>query len=497
MTPSFRAVLPVLLAACDPSPELADVESAPPEAQAQQVPVTASRFTSDFAGGCYHATLRPLGTHLESIVQTVGPVAVLVVDQDCTITGNLVLPDRFTLTGPGWATRQLSFVAGSGPITFQTGSDQEAHSTVQNLEFDGPGSGTAILLDGQHQVHLRDLIVREFTTGIDGRVSYSVDIEGCNFNNNETSLALGEEANGWRIDGGLCSQSGTCMDLHPNGDGNDTVVTGVRMESNDVAIAVGGLSTHIAFNRFEGNTADVVKAPTAVGTTLLANLMGDGTASDLSELNLGRLTRLPVIDHDLELSIVGNGGPTTQLASNYVGGANLLRTELLANQHTDDGGPSSPSYSPGYAGWEFVMDGSTQASTSMARLAYRAPASLAAPTEVFRVSSTGSVTATSYLTWSDERLKDHVTPVDGALARLGRLKGVTWDWNSGPAKDAPGMGLLAQDVAKVFPDAVHTREDGMEAVAYDQLTAPIVEAIKELADENRELRARLARLEQR
>jgi hypothetical protein len=57
------------------------------------------------------------------------------------------------------------------------------------------------------------------------------------------------------------------------------------------------------------------------------------------------------------------------------------------------------------------------------------------------------------------------------------------------------MGLLAEDVEAVFPSAVHTREDGLKSVHYDQLTAPIVESIKELAAENARLRADLEALD--
>jgi hypothetical protein len=59
------------------------------------------------------------------------------------------------------------------------------------------------------------------------------------------------------------------------------------------------------------------------------------------------------------------------------------------------------------------------------------------------------------------------------------------------------MGLLAQEVEAVLPDAVRTGRDGTETVSYDGLTAPIVEAIEALARENADLRGRLEALEWR
>jgi hypothetical protein len=42
------------------------------------------------------------------------------------------------------------------------------------------------------------------------------------------------------------------------------------------------------------------------------------------------------------------------------------------------------------------------------------------------------------------------------------------------------MGVIAQDVEKVFPEAVSKNKKGIRSVAYTMLIAPIIESIKEL-----------------
>ena len=42
------------------------------------------------------------------------------------------------------------------------------------------------------------------------------------------------------------------------------------------------------------------------------------------------------------------------------------------------------------------------------------------------------------------------------------------------------MGVIAQDVEKVFPELVSTDEQGHKRVAYHGLIAPLIEAVKEL-----------------
>ena len=83
---------------------------------------------------------------------------------------------------------------------------------------------------------------------------------------------------------------------------------------------------------------------------------------------------------------------------------------------------------------------------------------------------------------------------DSATAKIGRLRGVTWEWRDDApeeAKDYPGMGVIAQEVESVWPDLVTTGEDGIKRVEYNGLIAPLIEAVKELDDRVRAVEARL------
>ena len=84
---------------------------------------------------------------------------------------------------------------------------------------------------------------------------------------------------------------------------------------------------------------------------------------------------------------------------------------------------------------------------------------------------------------------------DEATSRVGKLKGVSWEWRDDAppdAKEVPGMGVIAQDVERVFPELVTTREDGYKQVNYAGLIGPLIEAIKELDARVRALEARVA-----
>lgn len=102
------------------------------------------------------------------------------------------------------------------------------------------------------------------------------------------------------------------------------------------------------------------------------------------------------------------------------------------------------------------------------------------------VYATGDITA--FYT-SDKRLKKDIVKIEHALERVRWLNGVEFTWDKevieklqdvGPKPDND-IGLIAQDVEKVFPQAVIQRNDGYKAVDYSKLVPVLIEAIKELS----------------
>jgi hypothetical protein len=84
---------------------------------------------------------------------------------------------------------------------------------------------------------------------------------------------------------------------------------------------------------------------------------------------------------------------------------------------------------------------------------------------------------------SDKRLKKNIRPLAGALNKLLALQGVSFEYID-PAQihELPGerMGLVAQEVEKVFPDWVETGADSYKRVTVRGLEALVVEALREL-----------------
>ena len=120
----------------------------------------------------------------------------------------------------------------------------------------------------------------------------------------------------------------------------------------------------------------------------------------------------------------------------------------------------------------------------------------------FRLTSSGTfhaegdIVAYSSSTNSDEKLKDNIQVIDGALEKVSQLNGVTFDWKKDGKSSA---GVIAQNVEEVLPTAVKdvetlNEDDTHKVVDYNQLSALFIEAIKELKEENKLLRAEIEAL---
>jgi predicted phage tail protein len=102
---------------------------------------------------------------------------------------------------------------------------------------------------------------------------------------------------------------------------------------------------------------------------------------------------------------------------------------------------------------------------------------------------TGAITATGNITaYSDIRLKTNLQPL---IRSIDGLTGYSFDWNGllerGEGSSVSDIGLLADEVALVLPEAVFMGEDGYKTVDYTRVIPLIVEELKALKARVKEL----------
>jgi len=116
----------------------------------------------------------------------------------------------------------------------------------------------------------------------------------------------------------------------------------------------------------------------------------------------------------------------------------------------------------------------------------------------------GTVAGSSaYVETSDRRYKKNFLSIsneeESALDKILKIEGIYFDWRNDefPQKKfsrSRDMGVIAQDVQKVFPEAVVVDKKGYFSVAYSKLVAPLIESVRELFSNEKELRREVASL---
>jgi len=114
----------------------------------------------------------------------------------------------------------------------------------------------------------------------------------------------------------------------------------------------------------------------------------------------------------------------------------------------------------------------------------------------------GDIECVSLTETSDRYQKENIEPLGSTLGRVTQLEAKTFDM-IGPSTERK-MGLLAQDVEPLFPEAVGlgsgTNSEGetieYKTLSYTQLVPALIESIKELKQQNEELKTRIEALEQ-
>jgi len=91
---------------------------------------------------------------------------------------------------------------------------------------------------------------------------------------------------------------------------------------------------------------------------------------------------------------------------------------------------------------------------------------------------------------SDERLKDDIQPIKNPIEKINSISGNSFVWKEEKQDIYKGKdyGVIAQEIEKVLPELVHTKEDGYKSVKYDKIIPLLIEGIKDLNREVLELK---------
>lgn len=99
------------------------------------------------------------------------------------------------------------------------------------------------------------------------------------------------------------------------------------------------------------------------------------------------------------------------------------------------------------------------------------------------INSTGILTAGTVNQTSDRRFKENIQPLQSALKNIHSMRGVSYYWKDKNRGTSRQIGLIAQEVEAIYPEFVHTNEEGYKSVNYAGMVAVLIEAVKELENQ--------------
>mgnify|MGYP003649693928 CR=1 FL=1 len=105
------------------------------------------------------------------------------------------------------------------------------------------------------------------------------------------------------------------------------------------------------------------------------------------------------------------------------------------------------------------------------------------------LNDSGNMTIAGTLTQnSDVRLKENIKPIESALDKVKQMQGVEFNKINSSTKE---IGVVAQEIEKIIPELVLEDKEGIKSVAYGNITAVLIEAIKEQQKQIEELKQQL------
>ena len=92
-----------------------------------------------------------------------------------------------------------------------------------------------------------------------------------------------------------------------------------------------------------------------------------------------------------------------------------------------------------------------------------------------------------YIATSDRRLKTNIQSMDQILSSVRQLKPSKYQFIANNPESKRSIGFIAQEVQELFPDIVSSK-DGYLGINYAAFAVIAIQAIKELADDNDDLK---------
>jgi len=390
-----------------------------------------------------------------NIAATVSATDTFTVSLNTTVTGltsltSTTLTDG-TLTVTGGNITGAGSFTGSGTITGGTITDGTASLSGGNITGAGSFTGSGTITGGTITDGTASLSSGSISSAVNG--NFSGTVTGGTITDGTASLSSGSISSA--VNGNF---SGTVTANAFSGDGDS--LTGLNISTDSTPQLGGNLDVN-SNSIVSVSDGDIAITPNGTGSVIIDGLshpQADGATGQFLKTDGAGNLAFATVNTDLSNDTTPQlGGDLDLNSSDITGTGNINITgdlDISNDTQTDSLGVG------------------TAAS-----------------------GTTGEIRATNDVTAfysSDVTLKENIVNIPDPIEALKKLNGVLFDWKKSYIDERGGedgyfvrkkdVGVIAQDVEKVLPEAVAQRPNGVKAVKYDRLTCLLIEAVKKLND---------------
>ena len=364
-------------------------------------------------------------------------------------------------SGAGFTTNGVAYASSSSAL-----------ATGSALVFDGTNLGIGISAPGTilNVVGTTGIRVRGANSASDGALELRADNTSCSINAATFGTAVPllfkiDNTERMRID-----SSGRLLVGTTSGSGANMFIVNQPAASTDAKTIVSvSTGTNAAFTAFVNTTVTTVGTENSSGGSLVSGSSAYSTVI----ANNGAYPISFGTNNTERARIDSSGNLLVGTTSAYGTGTTIIPAGLVfVSRNADVSGVFDRTGSSNGDAVQFRHNGNTVGSVSV------------------------TSSATAYNTSSDYRLKNTITPMTGALAKVALLKPCTYKWN---VDGSDGEGFIAHELAEVCPNAVNGEKDAVDEEGNPQyqgidtsfLVATLTAALQEQQAIIESLKARL------
>jgi hypothetical protein len=254
----------------------------------------------------------------------------------------------------------------------------------------------------------------------------------------------------------------------------DDITTGeIKFQRNDTQSIIESENT-------SASNAGQLRIKHSYANVEIRNLRGNLNLYPTSTCNLGYGTNIKLATTSGGVSVTGSMTATGTIGN--------LNTSTDRGMQMEDNGTSHATLRCDADRWRVYMGGSGNSQETLT-VTEGGDVGIKDSSPSYRLDVAGTIRATGdVIAYSDERVKENIKTIDSSLEKVNKLRGVEFNKIG---EDKKSIGVIAQEVEKILPEVIATDDEGMKSVAYGNMVGVLIEAIKELNAEVKELKEKL------